>query len=90
MGGGVAVFDNFPKWFLSVFARSNFAFFCDEGFDNHNKNGKPTEREAFRISLKNENSSGNQYAKLDFETKKHYLFFPNSSFATSDRVYDLR
>jgi len=86
--GGLAVFDNFPNGscpFLRVLTLP-----CDEGFDNYSKNCKPTEREAFRISLKNENSLGNQYAKLGFETEKHYLFFSNSSFATSDRIYDSR
>jgi len=42
-----------------------------------------------KFRWKNENTiftSGNQNAKSGFETEKPLTFFPNSSFANSDRV----
>jgi hypothetical protein len=44
----------------------------------------------YKPSQKNENtmfSSGNINAKSGFVTEKHYLFFPNSSFANNDKRF---
>jgi len=82
LGGG-----RFSSVFPTIFAR----FVCASKFCLLETLGwwakwRANERRP-RISQKNENtifSSGNQNAKLGFEAEKHYLFFPNSSFANSD------